>query len=45
MAPNGPVAIPNVRGSEKVPGPTMEPTTIAVSANNESFWVDGVALI
>jgi hypothetical protein len=23
----------------------MDPTTIAVSANSESFWVDGVALI
>jgi hypothetical protein len=45
MAPNGPVAIPNVRGSEKMPEPTIDPTTIAVSANSESFWVDGDALI
>src|SRR5579864_2015287 len=45
MATNGPVAIPKVRGSEKMPEPTMDPTTIAVSANSESFWVAGVALM
>ncbi|MEY9255871.1 hypothetical protein ABH989_002646 [Bradyrhizobium ottawaense] len=45
MAPNGPVAMPNVRGSEKMPEPTMEPTTMAVRANSESFWIDGVALM
>jgi hypothetical protein len=45
MAPKGPVAMPKVRGSEKMPEPTMDPTTIAVSANSESFWVAGVALM
>ena len=33
IAPNGPVAFPKVRGSEKMP----EPTTIPVSANSENF--------
>jgi hypothetical protein len=28
-----------------MPEPTIDPTTIAVSANNESFWVDGVAIM
>jgi hypothetical protein len=37
MAPIGPVAAPKVLGSEKMPAPTIDPTTIAVSANNESF--------
>ena len=32
-----PVAAAKVRGSENIPAPTMEPTTIAVSANKESF--------
>ena len=45
MAPNGPVAMPKVLGSEKMPEPTIEPTTIAVSANSESFWIDGVPVI
>ncbi|MEH2481841.1 hypothetical protein V1282_005198 [Nitrobacteraceae bacterium AZCC 2146] len=36
-APNGPVAMPKVQGNEKMPEPTMDPTTIAVSAKNESF--------
>ena len=38
-APNGPVALAKVRGSEKMPAPTMPPTTIAVRANSESFCV------
>ena len=37
MAPNGPVAAPKVRGSENMPAPTIEPTTIAVNAGRESF--------
>jgi hypothetical protein len=36
-APKGPVALPKVRGSEKMPAPTIPPTTIAVSARRESF--------
>jgi hypothetical protein len=31
------VAVANVRGNEKIPDPIIEPTTIAVSANNVSF--------
>ena len=38
-APIGPVAPAKVRGSEKMPAPTMPPTTIMVRANRESFWV------
>ena len=44
MAPNGPVAAPKVRGSEKIPAPTIEPTTMAVSANRESFCTDADAM-
>ncbi len=44
-APNGPVAMPNVLGSEKMPEPTIDPTTIAVNANRESFWTDGVPVM
>ena len=36
-APRGPVAPAKVRGSEKMPAPTMEPITMAVSATSESF--------
>ena len=39
IAPNGPVAPAKVRGSEKMPAPTMPPTTIVVSAKSESFCV------
>ncbi len=39
IAPNGPVAVPKARGSEKMPAPTIEPTAIAVSANSENFGV------
>src|SRR5688572_20392642 len=28
IAPNGPVASPKVRGNEKMPAPTIDPTTI-----------------
>jgi hypothetical protein len=45
IAPNGPVAMPKVRGSENIPEPTIEPTTIAVNANRESFWIDGVPVM
>src|SRR5262245_32434943 len=44
MAPNGPVARPNVRGSEKIPAPTIEPTTIAVKANRENLSATLVAI-
>jgi hypothetical protein len=37
MAPKGPVAMPKVRGNEKIPEPTIDPTTIAVRANRESL--------
>ena len=36
-APIGPVALANVRGSEKMPAPTIPPTTIAVSAVRDIF--------
>jgi hypothetical protein len=36
-APNGPVAAPNRPGSEKVPAPTIEPTTMAVRVKRENF--------
>jgi len=37
IAPNGPVAAPNVLGKEKMPAPIMEPMTIAVSEKSGSF--------
>ena len=37
-APSGPVALAKVRGSEKMPAPTMPPTTIAVSCIRDIFW-------
>src|SRR5262245_4365946 len=37
MAPKGPVALPKVLGREKIPEPTMDPTTMAVSVNSGSF--------
>jgi hypothetical protein len=40
IAPNGPVAFPKVRGSEKMPEPTIDPTTIPVSANSDNFCTD-----
>jgi hypothetical protein len=45
MAPKGPVAMPKVRGSEKMPEPTMDPTTIPVSANSESFRIAGAVVM
>jgi hypothetical protein len=46
IAPKGPVALPKVRGREKIPEPTMDPTTMPVRANNDSFCTDagGMAL-
>jgi hypothetical protein len=44
IAPNGPVATPKARGSEKIPAPTIEPTTIMVSANSEIFCVRADAI-
>ncbi|MOA09636.1 hypothetical protein D3C78_1294860 [compost metagenome] len=40
IAPKGPVADPKRPGRLKIPAPTMEPTTIAVSENNVSFCCD-----
>ncbi|MNV62780.1 hypothetical protein D3C71_1553410 [compost metagenome] len=37
--PTGPVYRANRAGSEKMPAPTMEPTTMATSASRESFAV------
>ena len=39
IAPIGPVAPAKVRGREKMPAPTMPPTTMVVRANSESFCV------
>jgi hypothetical protein len=39
-APNGPVAPANVRGSEKMPAPTMLPTTIAINCIRDIFSSD-----
>jgi hypothetical protein len=43
IAPIGPVAPAKVRGREKMPAPTIPPTTIIVKANRESFSVLGAA--
>ena len=45
IAPIGPVAPAKVRGKEKMPAPTMDPTTIPVSAKRESFCPDSDATI
>jgi hypothetical protein len=34
-----------LRGSEKIPAPTIEPTTIAVNAGNDSFVSSWVAIV
>jgi hypothetical protein len=44
-APNGPVARAKLRGNEKIPAPTIEPTTIAVNAGNDSFVWTWVAIV
>jgi hypothetical protein len=36
-APKGPVALPKACGSEKMPAPTIEPTTIAIKVQTENF--------
>ena len=41
-APNGPVAMPKVRGNENMPAPTIDPTTIAISARSDSLPADQV---
>src|SRR5690348_2567550 len=38
-APKGPVASPKVRGREKIPAPTMEPTTRAIRVPSENWFV------
>src|SRR4029453_16951047 len=40
IAPKGPGALAKVRGKEKIPEPTMDPTTMAVSAGSVSFCTD-----
>ena len=42
MAPKDPVAMAKTRGSQQMPEPTMDPTTIAVRASNENFCTDFV---
>ncbi|MNO01017.1 hypothetical protein D3C81_2210510 [compost metagenome] len=37
ITPNGPVAFPNACGSENIPAPTMEPTTMPVNVTSDSF--------
>ena len=45
-APIGPVALAKVRGSEKMPAPTIPPTTIAVSCIRDIFCsVDAIFLL
>jgi hypothetical protein len=44
MAPKGPVAVPKVRGNEKIPEPTIDPTTIPVRAKRGSFCIAGDAV-
>jgi hypothetical protein len=44
-APKGPVAFAKVRGKEKIPAPTMPPTTIAVSCIFDIFCaVDAIRI-
>jgi hypothetical protein len=43
MAPKGPVAVANRPGRLKMPAPTIEPMTIAVSEKSESFSALAVA--
>jgi hypothetical protein len=37
IAPSAPVACPNDAGNAKMPDPTIDPTTSAMSALRESF--------
>ena len=45
MAPKGPVAAPKRPGRLKMPAPTIEPTTMPVSATSDSFAVFGVSFM
>src|SRR5262245_7107848 len=45
IAPKGPVAAANVRGSEKIPAPTIDPTTIAVNVGRENVCFEVVAML
>ncbi|BAB52971.1 msr6734 [Mesorhizobium japonicum MAFF 303099] len=40
MAPNGPVAVANLPGRLKMPAPIIDPTTIPIKANKDSFCSD-----
>jgi len=44
IAPKGPVAAANVRGSEKIPAPTIDPTTIAVNVERENVCLEVVVM-
>jgi hypothetical protein len=44
-APNPPVARAKLRGSEKTPAPTIDPTTMAVSVVSENFRTSAGALV
>src|SRR5262252_7018718 len=43
IAPKGPVAVAKVLGREKIPAPTIDPTTIAVNVQKENFCTDARA--
>ena len=43
IAPNGPVAPANVRGSEKMPAPIIDPMTSADKENRGNFWRSAAA--
>ena len=45
IAPKGPVAVANRPGRLKMPAPTIEPTTMPVRENSDSFCVDSVAML
>jgi hypothetical protein len=40
IAPKGPVAVAKVLGKEKIPAPTIDPTTIAVNVQKENFCME-----
>jgi hypothetical protein len=44
IAPNGPVAMPKVRGRENMPDPTIDPTTIPVKAKSDNFCTEVAAI-
>ena len=43
-APNPPVTRPNACGREKMPAPTIEPTTMADNVHKENFCSDDVVM-